>query len=106
MRQGEKTRSRENRWIVQTWWVRHWWPARIRQLKRERDDWKRWLHDLEQKIDSAPKVKLGPYEDGSVARTHVNALTRVLGNIEPGTYALVKIGDEWKWHSEALRNGD
>lgn len=26
------------------WWRRHWWPERLRQLDRERADWKRW-HD-------------------------------------------------------------
>ena len=27
---------------LRSWWRRHWWPARIRQLDRERSDWKRW----------------------------------------------------------------
>lgn len=35
---------------VRSWWRRHWWPARIRQLDRERADWKRWHGDLDAQI--------------------------------------------------------
>ncbi len=36
---------------LRTWWRRHWWPTRIRQLDQERADWKRWCHDAESKLE-------------------------------------------------------
>ncbi len=32
---------------LRSWWRRHWWPARIRQIDRERADWKRWCETAE-----------------------------------------------------------
>lgn len=32
---------------MKSWWRHHWWPARIRQLDRERADWKRWCEAAE-----------------------------------------------------------
>lgn len=29
------------------WWKRHWWPAQIRALKREHNDWRRWCYKAE-----------------------------------------------------------
>ena len=37
---GWKTRGRR-------WWLRHWWPAQIRHLDRERKDWQRRCRDAE-----------------------------------------------------------
>ena len=33
--------------LMRGWWVRHWWPARIKQLDRERADWERWCYESE-----------------------------------------------------------
>ena len=32
---------------IKGWWVRHWWPARIRGETRRADDYKRWLENCE-----------------------------------------------------------
>ena len=32
-----------------SWWRKHWWPDVIRQLDRERADWKRWCGDAEKR---------------------------------------------------------
>lgn len=46
-----------NEWRIRlrSWWRRHWWPARIRQLDRERADWKRWFHDCEDELTKKEK---------------------------------------------------
>ena len=37
---------------LRSWWRRHWWPARIRQLDRERLGWARWCRVAEAKAAS------------------------------------------------------
>jgi hypothetical protein len=36
---------------LRSWWRRRWWPARVRQLDRERRDWKRWCEEAEHERD-------------------------------------------------------
>ena len=39
----------EYRIRIRSWWRKYWWPSVIRQLKQERNDWKRWLTECEGK---------------------------------------------------------
>ncbi len=45
--------------LIRGWWVRHWWPARVKQLERERNDWQRWLHDCEARLDTLAELLEG-----------------------------------------------
>ena len=36
--------------LIRSWWTRHYAPARAKQLEHERNYWKRWLEQSEQRL--------------------------------------------------------